>query len=120
MRKLAITAILVATPALAALAAPAFAHCYSVWRYPWPQRCGAVSHVVFHAPKEDKSYFVEITAPPVPLPAIEQIDQRTPEQIADQKEHDAAVAAHKGEINKAMILLHAEEDARAAAGIETK
>jgi hypothetical protein len=43
---------------------------------------------------------------------------RTPEQIADQAEHDAALAAHKDEINKLMIILRAEEDAKRAVGIK--
>ena len=59
--------------------------------------------------------------PPIPLPPVEAVrepDQRTPEQIQDQKEHDAAVASHKDEINKLMVILHAKEDAKRAAGIE--
>jgi hypothetical protein len=61
--------------------------------------------------------------PPIPLPPVEAVrepDQRTPEQIQDQKEHDEAVASHKYEINRMMVILHAEEDARAAAGLENR
>ena len=28
------------------ITAPAAAHCYSVWRYPWPQRCGAARQMM--------------------------------------------------------------------------
>jgi hypothetical protein len=123
MIKIALAALLIsAQPATAC-------HRFSVWKYPYPQRCG-VTHVSLHAPAPDKSYYVEITAtppdpaPPVktmPLPAIENIgepDPRTPEQIADQKEHDAAVAGKKDEINKLMIILKAEEAAKQAVGIK--
>ena len=44
--------------------------------------------------------------------------ERTPEQIADQAEHDAAVADKKDEINKLMIILKATEAAKRAVGIE--
>lgn len=43
---------------------PAFAHCYSVWRYPWPQNCRARP-----AQPPRKTWFVEIAperAPPTP------------------------------------------------------
>jgi hypothetical protein len=44
--------------------------------------------------------------------------ERTPEQIADQREHDEAVADHKDEINKLVIILRAKEAVKAAAGIK--
>lgn len=79
-------------------AAPASSHCFSEWRYPWPQNCGAAAP----APK-DKSWYVEITQThPVK-------DERSPQDIADQKEHDAAVAFHKDEINFLMSVLKAQE-----------
>ena len=120
--KLAIAALLLG-------AQPASAHCYSIWHYKTAQRCG-VTRVAYHAPApQAKPYYVEITAPPAPVPAVKAIpippvepipeaDQRTTEEIQDQKEHDAAVAAHKDEINKLMIILKAEEAAKAAVGIK--
>jgi hypothetical protein len=120
--KLAIAALLLG-------AQPASAHCYSIWHYKTAQHCG-VTRAAYHAPApQAKPYYVEITTPPAPVPAVKTIplpaveaipekDQRTPEEILDQKEHDAAVAAHKDEINKLMIILHAEEAAKTKAGIE--
>jgi hypothetical protein len=63
--------------ALAALAlaaaAPADAHCYSRWYYPYPQHCG--SALIAHRAAEDRSWYVEITAAPpdIPLPSLEPI-----------------------------------------------
>ena len=110
MYKLIIAALLIAQPANA--------HCYSVWNYPTPQHCGGV-----HA-RASKDYYVEITKIPpesIPLPAVEPVppaiepvtpaeaDQRTPEQIQDSLDHDAAVARRKTDINKLMLILHAQE-----------
>ena len=119
--------IKIALATLLVSAQPAEAcHRFAIWRYPTPQHC-AVTRAAYHA-GEAKSYYVEITTPPpapvakpIPLPAVENIaqpDPRTPEQIADQKEHDEAVAASKGEINKLMTILRAEEEAKNAVGIK--
>ena len=50
----------------------------------------------------------------IPVPALEpvkpkDIDPRTPEQMQDKLDHDVAVQMHKVDINKLMIILHAEE-----------
>jgi hypothetical protein len=116
MLKFALAALLVSAQPAAAC------HRFSHWAYPFAQRCAITSRVALYPPKDDRSYYVEITKLPLdpvsdpPLPAVEPVDQRTPDQIADQQEHDAAVAAHHDEINKLMAILRAYEDAKRAAG----
>jgi hypothetical protein len=109
MKPLVIAALLIGSQ-------PAHAHCYSVWNYPTPQKCG--SKIIAHRASEAKSWFVEITAVPAettpllpaPQPITPDSDQRTPEQIQDQQDHDQAVEARKADINRLMTILHAEED----------
>ena len=84
-------------------------HRFSVWKYPFPQRC-AVAHVQ----QEDRSWFVEIGAEAAP------VDERTPEQLADQREHDEAVAAHKDEINDLMQVLKLNEREAGYQGVDDK
>ena len=84
-------------------------HRFSVWKYPFPQRC-AVARV-----QEDRSWFVEIGAEAAPV-----AEERTPEQLADQREHDGAVASHKGEINDLMSVLKMNERAAGFQGVEDK
>ena len=79
-------------------ASPASPHCYSVWHYPTPQHCGGV---YARAPR---TWYVEITKPP----PVEK-DERSPQDIADQAEHDKAVADHHSEINIQLMILHAKE-----------
>lgn len=86
-------------------------HRFSVWKYPFPQRC-AVARV--QAP-EDRSWFVEIQA----LPPVA-VSERTPEQDADQREHDEAVASHKDEINDLMSILKLNERASGFQGVDDK
>lgn len=55
------------------LAAPAEAHCFSVWHYPWAQRCGvAVTHVT------------HVTPPPktndIPIPELTPIAGGEPDE----------------------------------------
>lgn len=85
-------------------------HRFSVWKYPFPQRC-AVARVQ----QEDRSWFVDIGAEADPAP-----DARTPEQIADQREHDAAVASRKDEINDLMEVLKFNERASGYQGVDDK
>lgn len=94
--------------AAALMVSPAQAcHRFSVWKYPFPQRC-AVAQV-----QVDRSWFVEITAAPP-------VSERTPEQEADQREHDAAVASHKDEINDLMSILKLNERASGFQGVDDK
>lgn len=96
------------TAATFLVVSPAHAcHRFSVWKYPFPQRC-AVAQV-----QVDRSWFVEITAAPP-------VSERTPEQEADQREHDAAVAAHKGEINDLMQVLKLNEREAGYQGVDDK
>lgn len=88
-------------------------HRFSVWKYPFPQRC-AVAHVQ----QEDHSWFVEIGVPAADAAPV--ADERTPEQLADQREHDDAVAAHKGELNDLMLVLKMNERAAGYQGVEDK
>ena len=49
---------------------PVNAHCYSHWRYPWPQSCRAASA----APVHHRTWFVDVApepvvTPPTPAPA---------------------------------------------------
>jgi len=64
------------TLAIALLAAtPVEAHCYSVWRYPWPQRCHATKplHGRNEAPSLPKrSPFA--AEPEMPLPGLARAD----------------------------------------------
>ena len=76
-------------------ATPASSHCFSVWNYPTPQHCGGVYNRASH------EWYVEIV-PPIR-------DERSPQDIKDQAEHDAAVAAHHNEINFLMSLQPKEE-----------
>ena len=101
MIKLTIAAaLLLATPAQAC-------HRFSIWNYPQPQRC-AVAKVQ----QPDRSWFVEITDPDTPA--------RTPEQEADQREHDEAVKAFKGSINDQMEVLKWNERASGFRGVDDK
>ncbi len=107
---------LMSLSALAILALPLGSahacHRYADWRYPWPQHCGS------YAASPSKSYYVEIVTPlavkPVASAPLE-YDARTPEQIKEIDEHMDAVAKHHDEINRLMVILHAEEDAAKAA-----
>lgn len=83
-------------------------HRFQVWNYPFPQRC-AVAHVQ----QEDRSWFVEIGAEAAPV-----ADERTPEQDADQIDHDAAVASHKDEINDLMQVLKLNERIAGFQGVD--
>lgn len=97
--------------AAALMVSPAQAcHRFSVWKYPFPQRCAVAQQV-------DRSWFVEIGVPAEAAPVA---DERTPEQEADQREHDAAVASHKGEINDLMQVLKLNERASGYQGVDDK
>lgn len=85
-------------------------HRFSVWKFPFPQRC-SVARV--QAAPEDHSWFVEIQDTAV-------VSARTPEQDADQREHDEAIASHKGEINDLMSVLKLNERASGYQGVEDK
>ena len=85
-------------------------HRFSVWKYPFPQRC-AVARV--QAVQEDRSWFVEIQDTAV-------VAARTPEQDADQIDHDAAVASHKDEINGLMQVLKLNEREAGFQGVDDK
>ena len=123
MIKIALATLLVSSQ-------PATAHCYKFWHFKEPQRGCGVTHIAYHegAPK---TYYVEITSsPPLPLPKVEPLapspsreapletDLRTSEEIKDFDEHYIALEQHKDEINKLMIILKAEEDAKRAVGIK--
>jgi hypothetical protein len=109
MRPLVVAALLIG-------AQPAQAHCYSVWNYPTAQHCG--SKLIAHRASEAKNWNVEITATPPVEPFAPDSDQRTPEQIQDQQDHDAAVEPRKAEINRLMTILHAEEDTTTIGGLK--
>ena len=95
--------------AAALMVSPAQAcHRFSVWKFPYPQRC-SVAHV--HAVQEDRSWFVEIQDTAV-------VSARTPEQEADQREHDEAVHIRKDEINDLMEVLKLNERAAGYQGVE--
>lgn len=79
---LALAAVMYGAPAWEAQAR----HCFAVWKYPYPQRC-SVSSV---AQDQAKVWYVELTG-------VQR--ERTPEEEADQREHDIAVAQHKDELN---------------------
>lgn len=49
-------------------------HRFSVWKYPFPQRCSVrpVSYIAPPAPDKDRSWFVDIAPEPdIPLPSLE-------------------------------------------------
>ena len=99
---------LIVTAAAMLMVSPAQAcHRFSVWKYPFPQRCAVVAQV-------DRSWFVEITDPVPPVSA------RTPEQEADQRDHDNAVRAFKGSINDQMEVLKFNERANGFQGVDDK
>ena len=97
------TALLMVSPAQAC-------HRFRVWNFPYPQRC-SVAHV--QAAPEDRSWFVEIQDTAV-------VAARTPEQDADQIDHDAAVRSHKDEINDLMSILKLNERASGFQGVDDK
>ena len=100
---------LIVTAAAMLMVSPAQAcHRFSVWKYPFPQRC-TVAQVQL-----DRSWFVEITDPVLP------VSERTPEQEADQREHDNAVRAFKGSINDQMEVLKWNERASGFQGVDDK
>lgn len=92
--------------AAALMVSPAQAcHRFSVWKYPFPQRCSVPAQV-------DRSWFVEIQDTVV--------DARTPEQQADARAHDEAVRSHKDEINGLMQVLKFNERASGFQGVDEK
>ena len=99
-------AVLMVSPAQAC-------HRFRVWNFPYPQRC-VVAHV--QAAQPDRSWFDEIqdTAPP----AV--VSGRTPEQEADQREHDEAVRSHKDELNDLMKILKLNERIAGFQGVDDK
>jgi hypothetical protein len=86
------------------LATPASSHCFSVWRYPTPQHCGV------GVKQPDHSWFVEVV-PPAPPPAPVR-DERSPQDIKDQADHDAALAIHHDELNFLMSILQMQEQSQ--------
>jgi hypothetical protein len=73
MRRLAFLVLAV----LAASPADAKCHLFSVWRYPWPQRCGAARHLT--RPVRHEAPFASETKPPsfrpaIPLPSLARAD----------------------------------------------
>ena len=95
--------------AAALMVSPAQAcHRFSVWKFPFPQRC-VVAQV-----QVDHTWFVDVT--PVDQASV----GRTPEKEADQREHDEAVRTHKSEINDLMLLLKMNERASGYQGVEDK
>jgi hypothetical protein len=56
--------------ALLLASTPVEAHCYSVWHYPWPQRCGAIrdnTRIGLH-------HVLSLDRPEIPLPSLAQAD----------------------------------------------
>ena len=55
-----------ATLALLFLSTPASSHCYSVWRYPWPQQCGMTAHgtAKLIPAAQQRNGIIETTKPP--------------------------------------------------------
>jgi hypothetical protein len=97
--------------AISLVVSPAQAcHRFSVWKYPFPQRC-AVAQV-----QVDRSWFVEITD----VPSVVGWGVRTPEQEADAREHADAVRSHKGEINDLMKVLKLNERIAGFQGVDDK
>jgi hypothetical protein len=97
---LIVACVLVVSPAHAC-------HRFAVWKYPFPQRCAVAQLQVDH------SWFVEIADP---APTV----GRTSEQEADQREHDNAVQAYKGDINDLMSVLKMNERASGYQGVEDR
>jgi hypothetical protein len=96
------------TAATFLVVSPAHAcHRFSVWKFPYPQRC-AVAQV-----QVDRSWFVEIQDTAV-------VSARTPEQDAEQIDHDAAIASHKDEINDLMKVLKLNERSAGYQGVDDK
>ena len=85
-------------------------HRFRVWNFPYPQRC-SVARV--QAAPEDRSWFVEIQDTAV-------VSARTPQQEADQREHDEAVRTHKGDLNDLMQVLKMNERAAGYQGVDDK
>lgn len=79
----------------------AFAHCFSIWNFHWRQP-GCSVHAPPAPPRKDGEWFVEITTPPP-------VDERTPDEIAEQQQHDEAVAEHHDQINRLMRILRDEQ-----------
>lgn len=83
--------------AIPLVVSPAHAcHRFSVWKFPFPQRCAVA--------KVDHAWFVEIGEP-----AVAAADERTPAQVSDQREHDEAVRQHKDELNDMLMLLQTDD-----------
>lgn len=83
-------------------------HRFSVWKYPFPQRCSVAQLQLDH------SWYVELTDAPVVVSA------RTPEQDADQREHDEALRSHKDELNALLAVLKLNERASGYQGVDDK
>lgn len=99
-------AVLVATPATAY-------HCPhgQLWRIRLG-KCVSLSSPLAFAYEgrryaDSKVWYVEVTKePPV-------ADRRSPKDIVDQAEHDAAVQAYKAELNAKLAVIRAQEDGAA-------
>lgn len=70
------TRIAVLFAILSILPVPASAHCYSIWHYRVPQRCGTARHET--QPAHD--WFVEITRLP-PLPSLMDFAAGEPDEV---------------------------------------
>lgn len=101
--------VLIVALAVSALPAQAACHHYSVWLYPFVQRCP-------HRALADKNWFVELQDPAAAPP----VSERTPEQEADQRDHDEALTAHKDEINDLMKVLKLNERIAGFQGVDDK
>jgi hypothetical protein len=87
------------------VANPVEARCHAIWHYPWAQKCYIAPPVRQHRFISDPMlYYVEITKPPP------EQDQRTPEQITDQAEHDAAMTDQKKQLNFLLDQLRRQND----------
>jgi hypothetical protein len=87
---MAVALLLSTTPAYAAAC-----HRYSIWHFPQPQSCGlrAVTQ---------KVWYVELK-PEQLQPST--ADSRTPAEIEEQSEYDAAIVAHRHELDQALSNL---------------
>jgi hypothetical protein len=92
---LAIVAFILALYAVSlTMALPASAHCFSVWRYPWPQRCGGSAyHPITHRLIATRSHLrfrseaPFASEPALPLPSLARADLDEPEADEPTRAH---------------------------------
>ena len=80
------------TAVLLIAAEPASAHCYSVWKFPWRQRCGAAVQVAARTPAREEPKPAPVLPPePTPLNFVAPVIPPPPDSWDEETERAFAI-----------------------------